>query len=485
MTRGGDAAGETVGGSWIAGEWLRDGDTIDVVDPGLGEPFAQIALVDQPEVARALEAADAAREPWREMTVAERGALLHRVADALLDRKAECARLISQENGKPLAQSEVEVAMSADHIRWFADEARRAYGRTIPNQVRGKRHMVVRSPIGVVGAISPWNFPLLLAVRKVAPALAAGCPVVLKPALETPFCVLLLAECMRVAGVPGGVFQVVLADAAMVSAEFLRNSICRKVSFTGSTRVGRLLIAGAAEHVKPLCLELGGLAPVLVFDDCDLEVSVRETITAKFRNTGQSCIAANRIYVQRGILPAFTERFVAAVERLTTGYALDGPTDVGPVMTEAALGRALEQIDDARRKGARVLTGGHRKAGLKGFFLEPTVLEDVPQEALCMQQETFAPIAPIASFATEREAIELANHSPFGLSAYAMTRDLGRMFRLGEKIEAGTLGINDGAPTVSSSPFGGLKQSGWGRELGSEGLDAFLETKHVSIGNVS
>jgi succinate-semialdehyde dehydrogenase/glutarate-semialdehyde dehydrogenase len=470
--------------SYIAGEWVSTDKLAEIVDPGKGTAFAQISQIDHAQVVRALEAAQAAFPAWRDLPAIERGAMLNRVADVLLARKAELANIITQENGKPLAQSEGEVAMSVDHLRWFAEEARRVYGRSIPNQVRGKRHLVVKTPMGVVGAISPWNFPLVLAVRKIAPAMAAGCPVVLKPALQTPLCAIILAECMQSASVPAGVFQVLLGDAPMISQEFLRNPICRKVSFTGSTQVGRILIREAAETIKPLCLELGGLAPVLVFDDCDLDVAVRETIIAKFRNTGQSCIAANRIFVQEGIYDEFAKRFVAAVKNLKTGYGLESGMDVGPVISERALAGALRHIDDAVSKGACVLIGGKR-ADLPGYFLEPTVLEGVTQEALCMCEETFAPIAPLAKFRTEEEAIALANRSEYGLSAYAMTRDLARMFRLSERIEAGTLGINDGAPTVSTAPFGGVKQSGWGRELGSEGLDAFLETKHVSLGSIA
>jgi succinate-semialdehyde dehydrogenase/glutarate-semialdehyde dehydrogenase len=290
---------------------------------------------------------------------------------------------------------------------------------------------------------------------------------------------------MEEAGVPAGVFQMVIGDAATISGEFLRNPVCRKISFTGSTSVGRLLIEQAAKTIKPLSLELGGLAPVLVFEDCDLEAAVRETMIAKFRNSGQSCIAANRIYVQKSIYRNFVELFCAKVTSLKTGPGLEAGVDVGPVINAAALAGALAQIDDAVKRGARVRVGGKRVEDMAGFFLQPTVIEGVAEDAVCMSDETFAPVAPIASFDTEEEAIRLANNSNYGLSAYAMTRDMSRMFRLAEQIEAGTLGINDGAPTVSTSPFGGFKQSGWGRELGTEGLEAFLETKHVSIGGVS
>jgi succinate-semialdehyde dehydrogenase/glutarate-semialdehyde dehydrogenase len=471
-------------GSLIEGGWVHTNREVDVVDPATAQPFAKVSEIDASHLKGALLAAQASLAAWRDLPAVERGAIMHRVADELVRRRTEVARTITLENGKPLAQSDGEVSMAVDHLRWFAEEARRIYGRSIPNQVKGKRHLVVKTPIGVVGAIAPWNFPLVLAVRKVAPAMAAGCPVILKPSRKTPLSAVHLAECMQAAGVPAGVFQMVIGDSEMISTELLSNPICRRVSFTGSTQVGQLLIRSAAETIKPLCLELGGLAPVLVFDDCDLDVAVRETMIAKFRNTGQSCIAANRIYVQKGIYREFVDRFCATVARLKTGSGLDPGVDIGPVVSEAALCAAIAQIEDAVQKGARIAAGGKR-VDAPGFFLEPTVLEEVTDEALCMREETFAPIAPISSFETEAEAIQRANETIYGLSAYAMTRDLNRMFRLSELMEVGTLGINDGAPTVSTAPFGGVKQSGWGRELGTEGLEAFLETKHVSIGNVA
>lgn len=470
--------------SYLNGQWVSTSDEFQVVDPSTARPFATVSRIDRSQLQYALQAAEASLPVWRAMTARDRGVLLHRVADELERRKAEIARTITRENGKPLAQSEGEVAMSVDHLRWFAEEGRRVYGRTVPPQASGKRHLVVKTPIGTVGAIAPWNFPLVLSVRKVAPAMAAGCPVILKPATQTPLCAIALAECMEAAGVPPGVFQLAIGNAAMISDELLSNDICRKISFTGSTRVGQELIRGAAKTIKPLCLELGGLAPLLVFDDCDLDRAVEQTVIAKFRNTGQSCIAANRIYVQKTIYKQFLERFVGAVEKLKTGSGLDAGMDVGPVINQDALDSALAQTADAVKKGARVAAGGERMKDLPGFFLKPTVLDRVGDDALCMNDETFAPIAPISSFATEEEAIRRANNTPYGLSAYAMTRDVGRIFRLSEQIEAGTLGINDGAPSTSQCPFGGVKQSGWGRELSSEGLEAFLETKHVSIGGV-
>ncbi|HEV2322699.1 MAG TPA: NAD-dependent succinate-semialdehyde dehydrogenase [Terracidiphilus sp.] len=468
---------------YLNGKWVATDEEIGVVNPATGETFARVAAVRREHVRAALEGARDAQSLWSAMTAKERGAALHRVADELVKRADEIARTITLENGKPLAQSRGEVAMSEDHLRWFAEEGRRAYGRLIPHQAPGRRSLVVKSPIGVVGAISPWNFPLVLAVRKVAPALAAGCTVVLKPSSQTPLCAIALAECIEAAGIPPGVFHLVIGKARMIAEEFLQNPICRKITFTGSTEVGRELIRGAAESVKPLSLELGGLAPLLVFDDCDMDRAVEQTLIAKFRNTGQSCIAANRIYVQHSIHREFVDRFVAGVKKLKTGPGLEPGMDVGPMINEDALTHALAQIDDAASHGGNVLCGGHRD-GTSGYFLEPTVIEGAATGASCMNVETFAPVAPICTFDTEDEAIEQANASEYGLSAYAMTRDIGRIFRLAERIEAGTIGINDGAPSTSQSPFGGLKQSGWGRELGSEGLEAFLETKHVSIGGV-
>lgn len=470
--------------SYLNGKWIATGHEIEIVNPATEQAFARVSMIDSEHIQMALDAAEAAFADWRGRTAKERGTLLHRVADKLKERREEIARTITLENGKPLAQSKGEVDMSEDHLRWFAETGRHSYGRTIPQQVHGKRHLVVKTPIGVVGAIAPWNFPLVLSVRKAAPALAAGCPVILKPASQTPLCAIALAECMESAGIPGGVFQLAIGNAPMIGNAFLTNPICRKISFTGSTKVGQELIRGAAAQVKPLSLELGGQAPLLVFDDCDLDHAVRETIIAKFRNTGQSCIAANRIYLQNTIYKQFLDKFVSAVKQLKTGFGLEEGMDVGPLISRHALDGALSQIEDAVKHGGKLLVGGKRMAGTPGYFLEPTVIEGMKDCAVCMTEETFAPVAPVSSFDTEEEAIARANCSPYGLSAYAMTRDIGRMFRLAEEIEAGTLGINDGAPSTSQSPFGGVKQSGWGRELGTEGLEAFLETKHVSIGGV-
>lgn len=466
---------------YLNGQWVTSNETSKIVDPATGETFAQIATVTQDQVKRAIADAHAAFAQWRELPAKARADYLLATAGNVEKRGDEIARAMTRENGKPLAQSKAEVAMTVDHLRWFAEECRRAYGRVVPNQVASKRNLVIKRPIGVVGAIAPWNFPLVLAIRKVAPALAAGCPVILKPASQTPVCCVLFAQCAEAAKLPSGVFQLIVGPAQMIGDEMLANPLLRKITFTGSTEVGQKLIAGAARDVKHLSLELGGHAPVLVFDDAELEKAVEGAMIAKFRNTGQSCIAANRIYVQRGIYDRFVEAFVGRTKALKVGNGLEEGVEIGPLVNEKGLQAALDQIEDAKAKGAKVLAGGKRW-GSKGFFLEPTVLADVPDSASCMHEETFAPVAPIVKFESEEEGIERANGSRYGLSAYAFTSNLSRALRVMENLEAGTIGINDGVPTTSNAPFGGMKHSGWGRELGIEGLEAFLETKHVSIG---
>ena len=467
---------------YLNGQFVFTEKNIAVKNPATGQAFANICVTDRPRVSQAVTDAYAAYPAWRALTAKARGEFLRTIAGELERRRDEIARIITTEAGKPFAQSQGEVTMSVDHLQWFAEEARRAYGRIIPHQADGKRNLVVKTPIGVVGAISPWNFPFVLAVRKIAPALAAGCPVILKPASATPLCALAFAEACDVAKLPKGVFQLVCGSASEIAAEFLENPLVRKITFTGSTEVGQKLVAGTANTLKPLSLELGGLNPVLVFDDADLEKAVDGAMLAKFRNTGQSCIAANRIYVQRGIYEKFVQRFAEKTKAtMQVGDPFDPAVQIGALIDEDAIAKATEHVEDAVKRGAKLLCGGKR-ADRKGTFFEATVLSDVPRDVLCMIEETFAPVAAITPFETEAEGIELANSSPFGLSAYAFTTDISRMFRLAESIEAGMLGINDGVPTTSNAPFGGVKMSGWGRELGSEGLEAFLETKHVSIG---
>lgn len=482
-----------VGRLLVDGEWVDGVGVLEIRDPGTGLPTARVAQGDAVLTARALEASERAFAGWRDVPALRRGDVLLALARELEARRDEMARTITLQNGKPLAQSYAEVAGSVDHLRWFAEEGRRTYGRVIPHQAEGKRHLVIHVPIGVAAAISPWNFPLLLAVRKVAPAMAAWCTVVLRAASQTAGVGVLLAECAVAAGVPRGVFQMISGPARAMAGEFLRNPICRKLSFTGSTPVGKELMRAAAENVTKLSLELGGHAPVVVFDDADVDVAVEALVVAKYRNTGQSCIAANRVLVQAGIYERFVEAFAARVRELKVGYGLDEGVDVGPMMDEAALNGALAQIENAVAAGARILAGGRRaypvSAGsapdlIGGFYLEPTVLEGVAEGCACMREESFAPLIPIARFRTEEDAVTMANSTPFGLAAYVFTTSVGKMWRMAERIEAGMIGINDGVPTTSNAPFGGVKQSGMGRELGTEGIMEYMETKHISFGAV-
>ncbi|RMG35067.1 MAG: NAD-dependent succinate-semialdehyde dehydrogenase [Planctomycetota bacterium] len=468
---------------WVNNEWVTGEGELPVVDPSTGEVFARVATVGRSVVQSAIGTAFRAWDAWRRLTGRERGRCLLRIADAVDRRADEFARTITRENGKPLAQARAEVAMTVDHLQWFAEEARRAYGRVVPQQVAGKRHLVLRQPVGVVGAIAPWNFPLVLAVRKAAPALAAGCPVVLKPASATPLSAVLLCEAIEAADLPPGVFHLVVGTAAEIGAEFTQNPLCRKITFTGSTAVGRELMRAAGEQIKKLSLELGGHAPAIVFEDADLEIALQQSLIAKFRNTGQSCIAANRLYVQRSIFGTFVDAFVERTKALKVGGGFEPDVEIGPLIDAAAVEHALAQVEDAVAQGAQIACGG-RRLDRPGFFFEPTVLTDVPRHAQCMTEESFAPLVPIVPFDTEEEVIAAANDTEYGLAAYLFTQRLDRAWRVAEALEAGTVAVNDGVPAVSCCPFGGFKQSGMGRELGTEGLDAFLETKHVSLGNI-
>ena len=468
---------------YLNGKWVTTATKKPVVDPATGEAFAEVHTLDRPAVRQALEDAQAALPGWRSLTGMQRGDYLLAIAEEVRKRANDIATVMTRENGKAFAQSQGEVNGTIDHLRWFAEEARRAYGRVVPHQAPGKRHLVLKAPVGVVGAIAPWNFPLILSIRKAAPALAAGCTVVLKPASATPLCNLLFAECVEAAGLPPGVFQVVLGRASEIAAEMLENPICRKISFTGSTPVGKRLIEGAAKTCTKLSLELGGNAPVIVFADADFDLAVEGTYMAKFRNTGQSCIAANRIYVERSIYEKFLDAFRDKLLEQKVGHGLEADVEIGAMIDEPALEGALAMIDDAVSQGARLICGGERW-GEEGSFLAPTILADVPDGAGCMNDEIFAPLAAVVPFDDEAAVIAKANDTEYGLAAYAFTNNLQRAWRVAEALEAGTVGINDGVPSTSNCPFGGYKESGWGRELGIEGMEAFLETKHVSLGGM-
>ncbi len=468
---------------YLNGKWVHTGSPLRVLNPATGEVVGEVCTVGRSAVAQAIADGHAAFLDWRQRTGKARGEYLNKIAGELERRRDEIARTITTENGKPLAQSLGEVAMSVDHLRWFAEEARRAYGRIVPHQVDGKRHLVVKTPMGVVAAISPWNFPLGAgaAQGRAGPGRRLHRRVRNRPAPR---------RCARwrwpnaveAAGLPAGrVPACGRTGRRHRRRNFWTNPLCRKITFTGSTEVGRLLIRARRRRSSRCRWSWAGTLRCWSSRMPTWTRRSKGALITKFRNTGQSCIAANRIYVQRPVYDKFLEKFTRATQAMKTGDGLEEGVEVGPLINEESLAKALDHIQDAVRLGARLLCGGKR-IDRKGWFLEPTVLADVPAAAVCMSEETFAPVAPVCPFDTEEEAIARANASPYGLSAYAFTRDLGRAFRLMETLEAGTIGINDSVPSTSQCPFGGVKHSGWGRELGSEGMDAFLETKHISLG---
>lgn len=466
---------------YLNGQFLATDSDLPVIDPSTGDAFTSVSTVDRERVAHAIRDAQSAFTSWRLVPGKDRGELLQAAAAEIQHRREDLARTITLESGKPLVQSQAEIAHAIDHLKWFAEEARRGYGSVVPAAMDSRRHLVIKQPIGVVAAITPWNYPLMFAARKIAAALAAGCTVLLKPSHRTPLSALALAECIAAANPPRGIFQVLVGRATEIVGELLSNPACRKISFTGSTRIGKELVRGAAQTLKPLALELSGNAPALVFEDCNLDEAVRGVMLAKFRNAGQSSFAANRIYVHRTLYPGFLQMLVERTKELKIGDGLDPKCQIGPLISEAAVARVREHVSDAIQGGAKLLCGG-RRVNRPGFFFEPTVLGDVSRTSLCMFEELFAPVAAVTPFDTEREAIALANESEYGLAGYVFTSDVKRALRVAEQLECGVVGMNDGLPMFSNAPVGGVKQSGWGRELGHEGLESFLESKHISIG---
>lgn len=459
-----------------------EGATFAVRNPADGTLLAQVADGGPAETRRAIAAAEAAFPAWRAKTAAERGAILKRWHDLLIEHVEDLALLMTLEQGKPLAESRAEVLYGASFLEWFAEEGRRAYGDIIPPHAPGLRLLVTKQPVGVVAAITPWNFPNAMICRKVAPALAAGCTVVLKPAAETPLSALALAELSVRAGLPAGVFNVVTGtDAAAIGLEMTQNIAVRKISFTGSTAVGKLLMRQSADTVKKLSLELGGNAPFIVFDDADLEAAVEGAIVSKFRNAGQTCVCANRLYVQTGVYEAFLKNFTVAVQKQKVGPGTEKGVQIGPLISARALEKVERLVADAVHKGARILTGGH---ALQGTFYAPTVLADVAVGMDLLREEIFGPVAPVTRFETEEEAIRLANATPYGLAAYFYGRDLGRVFRVAEALDYGMVGVNTGLVSTAIAPFGGMKESGMGREGSKYGLEAYLEVKYVCLGGI-
>jgi succinate-semialdehyde dehydrogenase/glutarate-semialdehyde dehydrogenase len=471
--------------AYIGGEWrdADDGSSIEVLNPATGEHLGSVPRMGALETRRAIEAANAAWPAWRRKTAKERAAILRRWYELMMENADDLARLMTLEQGKPLAESKGEIAYAASFFEWFGEQAKRIAGDTLEPPARNLRLIVTKEPIGVCAAITPWNFPAAMIARKVAPALGAGCPIVLKPAELTPFSALALALLGERAGVPKGVFSVVTGDAKAIGGEMCANPVVRKLSFTGSTQVGRLLMEQCAPTLKKLSLELGGNASFIVFDDADLDAAVEGAIASKYRNTGQTCVCANRIYVQDGIYEAFAQKFAQAVQQLKVGNGLDAGVTQGPLIEEKAVQKVEQHIEDALAKGAKLLLGGKRHA-LGHSFFQPTILGEVTENMRIAGEETFGPVAPLFRFRTEEEVIGLANASEYGLASYFYARDVARVFRVAEQIETGMVGINTGLISNEIAPFGGVKQSGMGREGSTYGMDDYLVVKYLCLGGM-
>ena len=471
----------------IGGEWVgaADGREFDVRDPATDEVVARVPDGGAAETRQAVAAASAAFPAWAARTAAERAAPLHRMAALMLERKDALARLLTAEQGKPVAEAAGEIVYAASFLEWAAEEGRRLYGQIVPASHPDKRILVLRQPVGVSAAITPWNFPAAMITRKLGPALATGCTTVIKPAEATPLSAFALGELAMEAGIPAGVVNIVTGDAPAIGEALLGDERVRKLSFTGSTGVGRLLMAGAAQHLTRLSLELGGHAPFLVFDDADVEAAVAGALATKYRNAGQTCICANRFYVQDGVYDEFAARLQQAVEVMRLGHGLDEGVQIGPLIDDAAIEKVEGHVADALDKGATLRAGGRRarpRADLTDRFYAPTILDGFTPDMRLATEETFGPVSPLARFTHEDEALDLANASEFGLAAYFYTRDAGRLMRVAERLEYGIIGANDGGPSTAQAPFGGVKHSGFGREGGHWVMDEYVEVKYLSWG---
>ena len=471
--------------AYIDGAWVeaQSGSAIDVDNPASGEVIGVVPKLGAAETRTAVAAAARALPAWRSTTAKERAACMRRWFDLMMANQEDLARLMTMEQGKPIAESRGEVAYAASFLEWFGEEAKRVYGDTIPSPTRDKRIVVIKQPVGVVACITPWNFPLAMITRKAGPAIAAGCTVVLKPASQTPFSALALAELAERAGLPKGVLNIITGSAEAIGGELTSNPDVRKVSFTGSTAIGKLLMAQCAGTVKKISLELGGNAPFIVFDDADLDAAVEGAIASKYRNTGQTCVCANRIYVQDSVYDAFAQKLSAAVGQLKPAPGFEEGATQGPLIDDKAVDKVEEHIADALAKGAKVAAGGKRHA-LGGRFFQPTVLTGATSSMLLAQEETFGPVAPLFRFKTEDEVVRQANDTPFGLAAYFYGRDIGRVWRVAEALETGMVGVNTGIISTEVAPFGGVKESGLGREGSKYGLEEFLEIKYVCLGGI-
>src|ERR1700720_661170 len=471
--------------AYIDGRWCDadNGKSFPVTDPASGELLAQVPDLQAAETRRSIKAAKRAWPEWRRKTAKERAVLLRKWYELMMANVDDLAWIMTAEQGKPLAESEDEISYAASFIEWFAEEGKRVYGDTIPSPWDDRRLLVVKEPVGVCCAITPWNFPAAMITRKAGPALAAGCTMVVKPAESTPLSAFALAVLAERAGIPAGVFNVLTGEPKAIGGEMTSNPDVRKITFTGSTGVGRLLMRQSADTIKKLSLELGGNAPLIVFDDADLDEAVEGTIVSKFRNTGQTCVCANRVYVQDGVYDAFSEKLVATVKRLKVGNGFESGVEQGPLIDEAAVEKAEDHISDALSKGARVLLGGKRHSLGRTFF-EPTVLADVPAKMKVAREETFGPVAPLFRFYKDEEAVQFSNDTEFGLASYFFSRDVGRIWRAAEGLEYGMVGINTGLISTEVVPFGGVKQSGLGREGSHYGIDEFIEVKYLCFGSL-
>lgn len=468
-------------GMYVNGEWLKLPATIVVENPATRETVGSVPDGGASEAGLAVDAAEQAFESWSKTTAYERAALLERWYRQIEARLDEIAYVMTLEQGKPLAEAKGEVQYANSYIKWYAEEAKRIYGETIPASSRSKRILVQKQPVGVVAAVTPWNFPAAMIARKIAPALAAGCTVVAKPAEQTPLTALLLAECAEQAGIPAGVINIVTTSrAAEVVDVWMEDARVKKITFTGSTPVGKLLMRKAADTVKKVSLELGGLAPFIIAEDANLEEAVKGLIQSKFRNAGQTCICANRIYVHEAVKEPFLTALTEAVAALRVGNGLEENVQIGPLIDERAVQKVQQQIDDALSKGA-TMHGSPVVEGSTGYFMKPVVLSDVTDEMICMQEETFGPIAPVSTFSDDQEVVKRANATPYGLAAYVFTQSLSRAFYFSENLEYGIVGVNDGGPSVAQAPFGGMKESGLGREGSRHGIEEYLEIKYISM----
>ncbi|WP_160122261.1 NAD-dependent succinate-semialdehyde dehydrogenase [Rhodovarius lipocyclicus] len=471
--------------NYIDGAWVQaaSGKTITVRNPATGEVVGQVPALSAAETRAAIEAAHAAFPAWRKLLAKERAAILMRLAALMHANADDLAAIMTAEQGKPLAEAKGEVVYSASFLEWFAEEGKRVYGDIIPQNAQGRRILVSKEPIGVFAAITPWNFPSAMITRKAGPAWAVGCTGVIRPASQTPFSALALAELAERAGMPKGVCNVITGPSGETGGELTANPLVRKLSFTGSTEVGRILLRQCADTIKKTSMELGGNAPFLVFDDADLDEAVKGAMASKYRNTGQTCVCANRLLVQDGVYDAFAAKLKTAVEQLKVGNGMEPGVTQGPLINADAVAKVEEHIADATAHGAKVLTGGkrHEKGG---NFFQPTILTDVPKEALIFREETFGPVAPLIRFKTDEEGIAMANDSEFGLAAYFYARDVGRIFRVAEGLEAGIIGINEGIISTAEAPFGGVKQSGLGREGSKYGVEDYLEIKYMALGGL-